>query len=182
LHRTRKRAELLAHVQHTNSQYNGPESGKKLAYKANRDGVAERFPDPAVPKSVEVDRALIDSEDPLLRDVELTMVQTAKQPNAQPLYRLPSVPGIGTIVRVVWRDEIHDMTRFPRVQDVVSDGRRVTCAQASAGKRSGPAGAKLGQAYRTWAFSEAAGRFLRNPPAGQHDRARLEHNHGPGKA
>jgi hypothetical protein len=31
---TRKRAELLGHVQHTNSQYNLPEIGKKLAYKA----------------------------------------------------------------------------------------------------------------------------------------------------
>jgi transposase len=56
---TRKRAELLAHIQNTNSQYNLPEIGKKLAYKANRDGVAERFPDPAVQKSMEVDLALL---------------------------------------------------------------------------------------------------------------------------
>src|ERR1044072_4061517 len=45
---TRKRAELLGHIQQTNSQYNGPDIGKKLASKANRTGVAERFPDPAV--------------------------------------------------------------------------------------------------------------------------------------
>ena len=51
----RKRAELLAHIHSTNSQYNLPEIGKKIAYKANRDGVAERFPDPAVPKSIAVD-------------------------------------------------------------------------------------------------------------------------------
>ena len=63
LHLTRKRAELLAHIQHTNSQYNLPEMGKKIAYKANRDGVAARFPDPAVQKSVEVDLALIDFYD-----------------------------------------------------------------------------------------------------------------------
>jgi hypothetical protein len=31
------------------------EIGKKIASKANRDGVAERFPDPAVQKSVAVD-------------------------------------------------------------------------------------------------------------------------------
>ena len=43
----RKRAELLAHVQNTNSQYNLPETGKKIAYKANREGVAERFSDPS---------------------------------------------------------------------------------------------------------------------------------------
>ena len=34
----RQRAELLTHVQQTNSQYNLPELGKKIAYKANRDG------------------------------------------------------------------------------------------------------------------------------------------------
>jgi hypothetical protein len=45
----------LAHVQHTNRQYNLPEIGKNLAYKANRDGVAERFAEPAVHKSIEVD-------------------------------------------------------------------------------------------------------------------------------
>ena len=45
---TRKRAELLAHIQHTHSQSNLPEIGKKLAYKANREGVVERFADPAV--------------------------------------------------------------------------------------------------------------------------------------
>ena len=43
---TRKRAELLAHIQNTNSQYNLPEIGNKLASKANRDGVTEWFPDP----------------------------------------------------------------------------------------------------------------------------------------
>ena len=32
----RKRAELLVHVQNTNSQYNLPEIGKKIAYRANR--------------------------------------------------------------------------------------------------------------------------------------------------
>ena len=46
IHCMRKRTELLTHVQQTNSQYNLPAIGKKIAYKANRDGVAERFPDP----------------------------------------------------------------------------------------------------------------------------------------
>jgi hypothetical protein len=80
---TRKRAELLAHIQNTHSQYNLPEIGKKIASKANRDGVAARFPAPAVPKSVEVDLAWIDFYDQLLRDVALTLVQTAKQHDAQ---------------------------------------------------------------------------------------------------
>src|SRR5215831_11770832 len=82
-HLMRKRAELLAHIQNTNSQYNLPEIGKKLAYKGNRDGVAERFRDPAVQKSVEVDLALIDHYDRLLSEVELSIVHTAKQHDPQ---------------------------------------------------------------------------------------------------
>lgn len=95
MHLMRKRAELLAHVPNTNSQYNLPEIGKKIAYKANRTGVAERFPDPAVQKSIEVDLALIDYYDRLLSDLELYIVKTARQHDANTLYRLQTVPGIG---------------------------------------------------------------------------------------
>ena len=38
IHLMRKRAELLAHVQNTHSQYNLPDIGKKIAYQANREG------------------------------------------------------------------------------------------------------------------------------------------------
>src|SRR5215510_5196743 len=58
-HLMRKRAALLAHVQNTTSQYNLPESGKKIASKANREGVAERFEAAAVQKTIEVDLALM---------------------------------------------------------------------------------------------------------------------------
>jgi transposase len=179
---TRKRAELLAHVQNTNSQDHLPEIGQKLAYKANRDEVAARFPDPAVQQSGDVDLALIDSDDQLLSDVELTIVQTAKQHQAQTLYRRQSVPGIGKILRLVLLDELHDLTRFPRVQDFVSSGRLVNCAKESAGTRSGTSGAKIGHADRTWAFAEAAVLFVRNHPAGQHYLARVENHHGKGNA
>ena len=167
LHLTRKRAELLAHVQNTNRQYNLPAIGTKIAYKANREGVAERFPDPAVQKSVEVDLALIDSYDQLRSDIELTILQTAQQHDAQTLYRLQSVPGIGKILSLVLLYEIHDITRFPRVQDFVSYCRLVKCAKESAGKRYGTSGTKIGNAYLTGACSEAAVLFLRNHPAGQ---------------
>ena len=182
MHLTRKRAEMLAHIQKTNSQYHLPEIGKKLAYKANRAGVAERFPDPAVQKSIEVDLGLIGYYDQVLNDLELTLVNTAKQHNAQTLYRLQSVPGIGKILALVLLYEIHDIVRFPRVQDFVSYCRLVKCTKESAGKRYGTSGAKIGNAYLKWAFSEAAVLFLRNNPAGQKYVARLEKKHGKGKA
>ena len=110
VHLMRKRVELLTHVQQTNSQYNLPEIGKKIAYKANRDGVAERFPDPAVQKSIEVDLALIGHYDHLLREVELSVLKTAKQHNANTLYLLRAVPGIGEILSLVLLYEIHDIS------------------------------------------------------------------------
>jgi transposase len=181
-HLMRKRAELLAHIQNTNSQYNLPEIGKKIAYKANRDGVAERFPDPAVQKSIEVDLALIGHYDQLLRDVELSILKTAKQHNAQTLYLLRTVPGIGEILSLVLLYEIHDITRFPRVQDFLSYCRLVKCTKESAGKRYGTSGTKIGNAHLKWAFSEAAVLFLRANPAGQKYLTKLEKKHGAGKA
>jgi transposase len=178
----RKRGELLAHVHNTNSQYNLPAIGQKIAYKANRDGVAERFADPAVHKSIEVDLALITYYDALLRDVELTVVTTAKHHDAQTLYLRQTVPGIGQILSLVLLYEIHDIARFPRVQDFASSCRLVKCAKESAGKRSGTAGSKIGNAHCKWAFSEAAVLCLRDNPAGQQLLTRLEKKHSKGKA
>jgi transposase len=182
LHLTRKRAELLAHSQTTNSQYNLPAIGKKLAYKANRDGVAERFPESAVQKSIEVDLTLIDAYDRLLTDLELDLVRTAKEHDAQTFYRLRSIPGVGKILALVLLYEIHDIHRLPRVQEFVSYCRLVKCAKESAGQRYGTSGKKIGKAYLKWAFSEAAVLFLRNNPAGQKYLARLVKKHGKGKA
>jgi transposase len=182
MHFMRKRAELLTHVQHTNSQYNVPEIGKKLAYKTNRTGVAERFPDPAVQKSIEVDLTLVGHDDHLLRDVELSVLKTAKRHDANTLDLLRTVPGIGEILSLVWLYEIHDIQRFPRVQDFVSYCRLVKCAKESAGQYYGTSGAKIGKASLTWAFSEAAVLFLRTNPAGQKYLARVEKKHGNGKA
>jgi transposase len=150
------RGERLAHVQHTNSQDHLPAIGKKIASKANRDGVAERFTDPAVQNSLEVDLARIGYDDELLRDLALTLVRAAKHHDVKTLYLLRTVPGIGKILSLVWLYEIQDIERFPRVQDVASYGRLVTCAKESAGTRAGTSGTKLGNAPLTWAFSEAA--------------------------
>ena len=182
MHLAHKRGELLAHVHNTNSQYNLPAIGKNIAYKANRDGVAERFADPAVQKSIEVDLALVSYYDALLRDVELTIVKTAKQHDANTLYLLQTVPGIGKILSLVLLYEIHHIDRFPRVQEFASYCRLVKCAKESNGKRSGTSGAKIGNAHLKWAFSEAAVLFLRDNPAGQKFLARVEKKHAKGKA
>ena len=92
------------------------------------------------------------------------------------------MPGIGKLLSLVLLYDMHDIDRFPTVQDVVSSGRLVQCAKASAGTRVGTSGKKIGNAHRTWAFSEAAALCLRNNPAGQKYLARLEKKHAKGKA
>jgi transposase len=178
----RQRGERLAHVHNTHSQYHLPEIGKKLADKTNRHGVAERCADPAVQNSIDVDLALMGSYEELLRDVDLTLVNTAKPHDAHTLSLLPTVPGIGTILSLVRRYEIHQIDRFPRVQDFASYGRLVKGAQASAGKRSGTSGTNIGHAHLTWAFSEAAVLCWRDHPAGQTFLARWEKKHRQGQA
>jgi transposase len=169
IHLMRKRAERFAHVQQTNSPYNLPEIGKNRAYKANREGVAERFTDPAVPKSIAVDLALITSDDELRTALELSIVNSANQHEAHTFSRLRAIPGVGHILALVLLDELHEIRRFPRGQDFASYCRLVNCAQESAGTRYGTSGTKIGHAYLTWAFSEAAVLFLRNNERGQKD-------------
>jgi transposase len=177
---TRKRAALLAHIQNTHSQYHLPEIGKKLASKANREGVAERFADPAGQKSIDVDRALITYYDELLRDVNLTLVKPARHQDANTLYRLPTVPGLGKMRSLVPLSAIHEIERCPRGQDCVSSGRQ--CAKASAGNRHGTSGSKIGNAHLQWAFAEAAVLCHRDHPAAQQYLTRLEKKQGQGKA
>jgi transposase len=181
-HLMRKRAELLAHIQNTKSQYNLPDFGKKLAYKANREDVAEHFPEPSVRKTIEMDVALIDHYDKLLKEVELYITRTAKGHDAQSFARLQSVPGIGQILALVILYEIQDIARFPRVQDFVSYCRLVKCAKESGGKRYGLSGKKIGNPQLKWAFSEAATLFLRQNQLGKEYFAKLERKHGKGKA
>jgi transposase len=181
-HLVHKRAELLVHIQNTNSQYNLPEMGKKLAYKANREGVVDHFPDPSVRKSIEVDVALIDPYDKLLGEVELYITRTAKTHDVQTFARLQSVPGIGQILALVLLYEIQDIARFPRVQDFVSYCRLVKCAKESNGKRLGTSGKKIGNVHLRWAFAEAAILFLRQNQLGKEYFTTLERKHGKAKA
>jgi transposase len=170
------------HIQNTNSQYNLPEIGKKLAYKANREGIAEHFPDPSVRKAIEVDVSLINHYDQVLGEVELSRTRSAKTDDVQTFARLQSVPGIGQILALVLLDEIQDIARFPRVQDFVSSCRLVKCATESNGKRLGTSGKKIGNVHLRWAVAEAAVLFIRQSQPGKAYFATLEHQHGKAKA
>ena len=97
-------------------------------------------------------------------------------------YRLRSIPGVGKILGLILLYEIHDIKRFPRVQDFVSYCRLVKCPRESAGKKFGTKNSKIGNAHLKWAFSEAACLFLRGNEQAQHYHARLVSKYGKGKA
>jgi transposase len=181
-HLMRKRAELFAQVHNTHSQYNLPAIGQKIASTANRAGVAERFEAVAVQKTIEGALDLLPYDDQLLNDLDLFLLKTAKQHDAPTLYLVQTVPGIGTILSLVLLYEMHQMDRFPRVQDFAASCRLVKCAKESGGKRLGTSGNKLGNAPLQWAFAAAAPLFLRGNEPGQKYLARLEQKHDKGTA
>lgn len=177
-----KRSGMIAHIENTNSQYNLPAFGKKLAYKSNRADVAERFVDPSVRTMIEMDLDLADVFDSLVREIELFLERTAKTHDPQALYRLRTIPGVGRILGMTLLYEIHEIRRFPRVQDFSSYCRLVVPAHESAGKRKGSGGRKIGNAHLKWAFSEAAVLMLRELPQAKRLVERLRSKHGKGKA
>jgi hypothetical protein len=177
-----QRAALLAPGHHTHSPSHRPAIGTQLASKAHREGVAARCAAPAVHTRLAVELARITSDDARRRDVARPIVTTATHPDAHTLYGWHTVPGIGTRLRRVLRDDIPQIDRFSRGQDVVSSCRLVTGARASAGTREGTSGTPLGQAHLPGAFAAAAVLCRSDPPAAPQDLARLEQKPDQGQA
>jgi transposase len=179
-----KRAEAIAHIQNTNSQYNFPPFGKKLGYAANRAelDIADRFTDPSVRKTVDIDLALIDGYDELLGDVELYLTRTAKVDDPQAYFRLQTIAGVGKILALVLLYEIHDIHRFGGVGNFLSYARLVRCEHESAGKKKGSGGKKIGNPHLRWAFAEAACLFLRQSERAKKWLQRQEKKRGKAKA
>jgi transposase len=167
----RHRSAILAPIQNTNSQYNLGPFAKTLKYKANREGVANRFEDRSVRKTIEVDLHLLDFYDEVLRDLELYILKTARLDDPISLHLLQTAPGIGMILSLVMMYEIQDISRFKRVQDFLSYCRLVKCPRESGGKKYSSKNSKIGNAYLKWAFSEAAILFLRG-----NERMEKKHN------
>lgn len=179
----RRRAELLTHIQNTLTQYNLPPLKKKIAYKSNREGVLDHFPDNDVRLSMEADLAMLDHYDEVLGRLELHLERTAKAHDAHTFYLLKTIPGVGKILGMTLLYEIYSIERFPRVQDFLSYARLVRPKKTSAGKRSGDgSGKKIGNAHLKWAFSEAVVLMLRESEQVRRVKARLEKKHGEGRA
>jgi transposase len=180
-HLVRKKAELLAHIQNTSIQYNLPEIDVNLSLESSRIDVDQHFPDTEVRKIVQIDLAMIDAYDDVLKALEWDIEKTARNLNRHALLLLRSINGIGQILSLVMLYEIHDIHRFETVQDFASYCRLVKCAHESAGKKKGVGGAKMGNPHLKWAFSEAAVMFIRHNSAAKKLAEHLTKMHGKGK-
>ena len=178
----RRRADLLAHIQNTNAQYNLPEFGQKIERKVHRAELVQHFPEPAVQRSIEVDIELIDHMGLLIEDLHADIERTARRHDPQALMLLRTVYGIGRVLGLVILYEIHTIDRFETVQQFCSYARLVKSSHESAGKKTGKGWSKIGNQHLKWAFSEAAVLFLRANPQGMAYKKRLEKKYGKAKA
>ncbi|MDP2859705.1 MAG: IS110 family transposase [Bacillota bacterium] len=178
----RRRSELFTHIRMTFHQLNLPAPSGDFHHPRNRVGLADAISDPVVRASVEADLALATRLDEIIRSLELTIRRRVKIDDPETFERLQTIPGVGRILSLTLLYELHDIGRFPRVQDFLSYARLVKSQKASAGKITGTSGAKIGNAHLKWAYSEAAVLFLQKNPPGQKLINRLRSKHGRGKA
>ena len=178
----RRRSELFSHIRIVFHQLNLPAPTGQLHYAGNRSGLAEAVPDPVVRASIEADLAMAARLDEIIRSLERTIRHQAKVDDPETYKRLQTIPGVGRILALTLLYELHDISRFPRVQDFLSYARLVKSQKSSAGKVMGTSGAKIGNAHLKWAYSEAAVLFLQKNPPGQRLINRLRSKHGRGKA
>jgi len=180
-HFMRKRAELLAHIQNTASQYNLAPMGK-ISRPSKRKDICSQFSDPAVKLSISANLQMIESYDLTIATMEKEIIASAREHDQVSYALLKTIPGIGKIIGLDLLYEIENINRFPRVQDFASYSRLVKCAKESNGKKSGSSNKKIGNAHLRWAFSEAAQLFLRGNNAGQKYFNKICNKHGKGKA
>ncbi len=179
----RQRAQLITHIQITNSQYNLPPFDKKLTYKGNRSAaIAERFEHPSTQLSIESDLNLIEAYDTQIAALELHLVKSARVDDPATFQFLRTIPGIGPILALVMLYEIDSIRRFSEVGNFLSYSRLVACTHESAGKVKGVGGRKIGNAHLKWAFSEAASLMLRSFPAAKSWMQRQSKKRGAKKA
>lgn len=178
----RLKAQLLTHLQIINHQHNFDPFEKKITYKSNRVGLADRFDNPSVKASVEIDVGTADFLHDQIRKLELHIEQSAKVDDPQALYRLQSIPGVGRILAMTMLYEIHDINRFATVGKFLSYCRLVKGSHTSAGKSYGSPGKKIGNAHLKWAFSEAVPLLKRCSPEARAFVDRIEKKRGKARA
>ena len=175
-------SELLGHIQNTNTQYNHPAYTKNIHHPSNRKGIDDRFEDPIVQKSIQMDMYLLDQYHRVLIDIENAIKKCATHHDPLAYNLLKTVPGIGPILALVILYEIYDIRRFETVGNFISYSRLVKCSHESAGKKMKGGHNKIGNSHLKWAFNEAAVLFLRGNEPGKKLCQQLTSRYGKSKA
>lgn len=178
------RAELFAHIENTNYQYNFNTTLKttKMKSATYRNTLPGAFNDPLAQKSIRADMFLADAFHTLIQGIEKDIQEIAPFHDPLSLELLKSIPGIGSTLALVILYEIQDIQRFPAVGNFISYARLVKPAHESAGKRVSGGNSKIGNGHLKWAFSEAAVFFLKNNEQGQAWHQKLVARYGKAKA
>lgn len=180
LHYVRIRADLFTHLQLTNYQANNLALGRIT--KAKRTELLARFTHPDILKSIEADLATIEHLDKLISTLEVHIRVKARNYYRKEFAILTSIQGVGDSIALTILLEIDAINRFPSHQHFSSYARLVKCTHESAGKKYGTGGAKIGNPYLKFAFSEAAVYTATYNPRIKSYLNKLENKHGKGKA
>jgi transposase len=95
LYLSRQQGQLQAHIQNTNIQYNLSSFEKRIDRHSNRIGIADRFSDPMVRTSIEVDSALMDAIHKQILAIERQINSQVPDHDPVAVHLLRSIPGIG---------------------------------------------------------------------------------------
>lgn len=148
------RAEAYAHIQtifHQNGKSIHPLAVKN---KKRRHLLVDEFSDPSIRKTIEADLDMIYFLDPKIQKLELHIRQTAREHDRIAINILRSIPGVGDMLSLIILYEIHDISRFPTVQQFCSYARLVRGSYESAGKKVGRGKAKIGNHFLKYAIAE----------------------------
>jgi transposase len=151
------KSAYMAHIRITNYQYNLPPflTGRlDTRYRINE--IIEHFPDPIVQENVKTDLSIVHHFKTEIKQLEMKILKLAKRNNSVAFNILQTLPGACRVLPLTLLYEIHDINRFPTVQQFSSYARLVKCNAESGGKMYGTQGAKIGNHFLKWAFSELA--------------------------
>jgi transposase len=174
-----KRAELLAHLSMgVMVEGQQPLSNYERRRSEREESLLERYTDPMHRLSVKADMYLVKHHDITINELEQAILEYTRNEHSRDYNILKTAPGLGKITGLLILYEVDTIKRFERVQDFCSYSRLVKGSVESAGKIYSTRGAKIGNAYLKWAFSEIAIHCKRHNPYLRKYAQKLENKYG----
>jgi len=182
IHFVHQHSALMAHLSICAHREGMTLDEKTKTSKELRKTIPDLFDDPIRQLECRADLELMESYEKVIPKLEREIKKKTRLDSSKEFNLLMSMPGLGDITALVILYEVQNISRFPTVQDFASYSRLVKCRAESDGKSYGFSGAKIGNPYLRWAFSEIAINCRRHHP---HLKAWAEcmiHKHGRARA